>query len=785
MTNQNDIVLWGCNPKPLASYLKALGIFRLLTEQFDSETLCSWNNISFVIHSHYRFDDIAQFLLTQYRPTPIISPWSGRAGFLEGENAENSNRKGPQIIATVANSEGVRFKPYRDILIQIGQTEVIQRLNSTRSMIKRLEKNKQKEKSSFSHNDDMELRRSKSEEKTLKKQLLISLRAEMSDEYLSWLDACIALGSNESFSTPLLGTGGNEGSMDYSINHLSDLTGLIDPDSDTPSERAISDLDSALLGTPQALATHTNPGFLNPNTVGGANMGQGYSGFTGDNAWNTVLMLEGVMFFAVAATKRLETGNNAKPSFPFVVDALLAGHGGIADGESTRPEFWAPLWERPITLGELKAVLGEGRATLKSRSVKNGLDMVSAVNTLGINRGLTGFQRFGFFERRGKGYYVATPLSKVQATMNRSASWINDMEEDNWLSKFRTYSNKKSSPKRFSSLCRKLDDALFVIAQCNSTSQVQSIFTILGEIQESLSILTAKTRKEAGLQPIPILSAKWIEHPDNYNSPAFRIALALAGLRGSTQTPLPLRAQWYPVHPRTNDWIENTCKSAHKDPFCQVRLHTLKKGEFPGTLIALLERRLWLGERLRSAQSESTDSGSVHASSEKTIQNSKLLGSSASVGLRDWLDFIQDDRMDRDIAALLPGLMLCKIPKIKSNPKDETNAPGAYGLLKLALTPDNQLQELGYPPTNGHMPIPKGLVTRLASSQANCAIETAWRRLRASGLNPVGMLGALPRLSGIDPRRAAASLLIPLNFHANQVLAERLLKKPEPLDDAA
>lgn len=46
-----DILLEGCTSRPLASYLKALGILRLVGEQRDAHACGAWRNGCFVLSS--------------------------------------------------------------------------------------------------------------------------------------------------------------------------------------------------------------------------------------------------------------------------------------------------------------------------------------------------------------------------------------------------------------------------------------------------------------------------------------------------------------------------------------------------------------------------------------------------------------------------------------------------------------------------------------------------------------------------------------------------------------
>lgn len=50
-TMANEIYLNGCTPVPLAHYLKALGVLRLVSEQKDPDAAGYWHNECFVLRT--------------------------------------------------------------------------------------------------------------------------------------------------------------------------------------------------------------------------------------------------------------------------------------------------------------------------------------------------------------------------------------------------------------------------------------------------------------------------------------------------------------------------------------------------------------------------------------------------------------------------------------------------------------------------------------------------------------------------------------------------------------
>lgn len=86
-----SLPLPGCSPTPLAHYLNALGVLRLLSGQLPSDAprpLGSWQGETFVLHTTVDRAGLEQFFRQEYQPTPILAPWNGGSGFFEGDNQD-------------------------------------------------------------------------------------------------------------------------------------------------------------------------------------------------------------------------------------------------------------------------------------------------------------------------------------------------------------------------------------------------------------------------------------------------------------------------------------------------------------------------------------------------------------------------------------------------------------------------------------------------------------------------------------------------------------------------
>ena len=80
-------LLKGCRRAPLAHYLKALGILRLLVEQrADCDSRGWWDGETFCLLSDLSREQLEAFFLERYKPTPLLSPWNKGCGFFKAND---------------------------------------------------------------------------------------------------------------------------------------------------------------------------------------------------------------------------------------------------------------------------------------------------------------------------------------------------------------------------------------------------------------------------------------------------------------------------------------------------------------------------------------------------------------------------------------------------------------------------------------------------------------------------------------------------------------------------
>jgi CRISPR-associated protein Csx17 len=304
-----------------------------------------------------------------------------------------------------------------------------------------------------------------------------------------------------------------------------------------------------------------------------------------------------------------------------------------------------------------------------------------------------------------------------------------------------------NAPARLGALGRRLDDALFDLAANGTATQVQAVLIVLGEV---LAYAAHSPAAREALRPLPPLDPNWIEAADDGSS-EFRIAAALAGLRADGDD-LPMRLHFAPVDDKGSGWTDLAPQ------------FVWGAGSLVDNLVAILRRRLMEAGRHQ-------------------LQD-KPLASTIRAELADVMAFLAATADDARIAGLLAGLVHVRaFVRFAPRRLDPPNVPLPYAVLNPLFGARSVLVELGALGPDAAFPIPAGLLGRLLDrSKAGIkdATEMAARRGRASGMSPAIQPGSAP---GIDGRRLAAALLIPIGNRAMRQILERAY--PNALADIA
>lgn len=714
----SPLKLFGCAPIPLAHYLKALGILRIVAEQLDTNVKAAWRDDCLELHSCVTRDALVKFIGSKFRPSPVLAPWNGGSGFYPKDNN--------QALVAIEGSKVERFAPFRAGIA------------AARHELETLGLDAKPD----------------GEAKAL---LLNSCRNSFPEAALDWLDAVLVIGQEGAKFPPLLGTGGNDGRLEFTNNFMQRITEVIDVATGEPAPESERWLLASLFGeTAPGLTIKAPIGQFFPGAAGGANATSGFDGSSAVNPWDFILMIEGALLFAATSVRRLESSGDGALVYPFCVRQTGVGYASAtgADESEARCEMWLPLWERPVSLPELRAIFGEGRAQVRGRPARNGVDFAQAVVTLGVDRGISAFQRYGFQVRNGLSYF-ATPLERLVVRRNQRADLLADIQL--WHDRLRQKAGPKANPEPPASVARalnQLERRILELCRDGGRGTLLAVLASLGAAERALAKSFRWTTSNY-LKPLRGLSPGWLDLADD-GSPEFRLASALASVGA------PLGRDWLWFRQHLEPITMGSAKSRSwanwaEQPGNDVVWHD---GDLVAALNSILSRRLvrfekagtggWCDIATRYARLDDITAFIEGRLNETFLAD--LLWGIACVG--------SDDSDSGDVEALV------------GSPSADSGAaavPSAfYALIKLCH----------HGATSGEQRIPlvPAIAHRAMNGDGKGASELASRRLTASGCSPLVKL--LP-VSGEVARRTVAAMLFPISTRDFRILKQSITYKPK------
>ena len=350
------IILRGCTPEPMAAYLKALAVLRLVSEQVDPQARAWWRGDVFWLESSLDEDLLVQFFLDRFSPTPIVGPWNGGSGFYEGDRRDG--------LEAILGSAAERFHEYRETIRMIESLpEMPQKGLRVEELLQRVEsaaeKSTGKKRGALiklldgARNalpaDAQEIMRSSVEDlkgkgtaklvaalKKLRTEvnrrsrasgkggIVQACRSRLCDRAVDWMDAAVIFGlDSEPHYPPVLGTGGNEGRLDYTNAFMDRVAELLLRPRTKISEGL---LRNALFGEATSNLEVNSVGQYDPGRAGGYNQGPEVE--TKEipvNPWNFVLTMEGAVAWCSGVARRQGISAAQRTSSPFTVRSRAVG----------------------------------------------------------------------------------------------------------------------------------------------------------------------------------------------------------------------------------------------------------------------------------------------------------------------------------------------------------------------------------------------------------------------------------------------------------------------------
>lgn len=482
-------VLEGCTSTSLSNYLKSLGLLRILSEQTEFRITGYWEHEKFIIETDMEKNEIIEFILKEYAPTPILIPWS-----------YNKYQKTIKKLEEITGDK--RFTMYEKLIKEV--KTVIDEFEGIQI---------KKEDDGKNRMDDV-----------IKKQkdLFLKLcRNMLSDEIIRWLDTVFVLTDNDTKYASILGSGGNDGNYDMAENFVAKLVLLL---SNSKKESIESEkwLKHALFEEIHTLQTGSVIGH-NPDGDGktAPNAGMGFTGKSLSNPWDYVLMMEGTLLFAGNMTRR-QSASSGKAAFPFSTNISSVGYATTSDGEKNRGEIWVPIWKNPTTYVELSHIFKEGRVRLGRRQAETGTEFARAVVSLGTERGIDEFNRYCVMQRKGDAH-LYIHAGKIRVACDSRINLLEDIDE--WYKEIAKESKKKNATESLKRLIRNHDAAVLNYCKYRKEAHMLEILISVGRIHRRVS----RYEKSKILQR---LSPEWIEKCYD-GSIEFRLATSLASIQSA------------------------------------------------------------------------------------------------------------------------------------------------------------------------------------------------------------------------------------------------------------
>jgi CRISPR-associated protein Csx17 len=713
--------LTGCAPAPLASYLKALGVLRLVSEQADPSARGFWQNESFSLQTALTADELAEFFLAKYAPTPLVDPWNRGSGFL------SSNDKAATNLAVFENSTAPRFAPFRAGIRQTREIPLLAEMQKFADTKKEFEKTKP--------------------------HFIKQCRLRWRGSLLEWLDAAIIIGTagtDLSLAWPsLLGTGGNDGRLDFTDNfrqRFLDLFDIAKPDAPPNSETAAL-LQHALFGSAATGSGDYAIGQYAPGNAGGANSSNGLTGKANVNPWDFVLFMEGAVLFAAAASRRLGAAGVSGASAPFALRADAVGHASVSAKEkSARGEQWFPLWERPASLREIRALLAEGRAQLGRATAREPVDMARAIARLGVARGITAFTRYGYIERNGQANF-AVPLGRWRVAAQPRQNLLADL--DAFLRRLSREAAGERATARLATVARNLNDAVLAVAADGSQpANWQTVLAALADA-DALAAALPPDKNKVGILPSGKLRPEWLDAADD-GTAEFRLAAAFASQPNVRRHFLPLNKFGNALDPQATAGV-----------VCNGR-------DFTADALALLDRLLVesAGAPTRAHPQIAVQfavAGDIAAIHDGSLDPAKILTLARTLMALDWRTLAEQRKLPlapapAPLAPPAPPQVLCSPFTAKKPPSPPLD--DAFALFRFCLAPSHWRTGI---------PVRPDIFRRLAAGDLAAASRQAAAHLRAHGLVPPINLAAG------DARRLAAALAFPLSTRTRDTLARAFI----------
>lgn len=749
--------LEGCRPTPLAHYLKALGILRLVAEQADATARGWWAEDVFHLATKLSADDLIRFFGERVQPTPMAAPWLPRSGFSES----SSHSKTREFLEEIIQCEDERFDVFREWYTNI-------------------------RKLAMSECSDLD------SPDQLRNHKFISLARSVAPPAVrGWIDSCV-ISDSDSISYPaVFGSGGNEGSGSYLANFYVAICAVL--------VRKLDDFQNAIFG--RSTYNSELQKFVKAN---GFNSGH-FAESLGEDPSTYFLALEGIVLLKASFSRKWNehseasvAGTGASLAAPFSVANSMVGYPSSCNADSVtlrqgaktpgRGEQWFPLWSRPATVREVNETFRLARCQLMRRRVARSSDFLRSIARNGTNNGITSFARYGYFQRNG-GNHMAVPLGVVKVQPRANQKLLDEVAT--WVDRLGRIANGKNASNSLLRFQRNCEESIVLCTQKPDARSFLALLITTSDAEDQF-IRSPKYSADANARPIPRLSHGWIElllaDPALSCDIEFRLALSLSAQFGNLSSReeaneedrVPMRDFWLPLDRNRVNFLKGERGLAIGPGQCAIGLPLEK------ALTKIFQRRL-----------HDVDQG-------KGAQNApfQLIRNSLGASLEQIQAFINGNVDDAKILSMARALMAIDFRNARDRHTDAAKRDASsndstfkrehsplagmatYGVMRLAFGGGSK-RKGGIRITESnevHVQADATTFNRLVAGDLNGALARAIRRASISGLRPRIQVAVG---AASFARRIAASLCFGVSDSVMTRLALGLTSPTIPLHEPA
>ena len=371
-------------PEPLASYLAGLGLIRVIGEQADPAATAAWTPDGLAITTTVA--DIAAWLAGQYVPTPVLSPWNNGSGF---------GAKDKEPLRALEQNAGT--PPPRGLAEGRDPAGSGGRRQGTRAGL-----------DCEGHGGGQEPGQS-------------GIPQPLPGRVLPWIDAAVVLAGETTIFPPLLGTGGNDGRLDFSTNFHQRLAGGLGT---SAQERRRGRLGRPATCSPAPRPSSSPAPPSASSTPAGAGRPRVVALRRGSSLVNPGVRTARRRSVAVRGERRPAEPARRGPGRRCRSRCPLTGRlGSGAAGEESRGEVWAPVWTRELHTRRRSGSCSPRRER-RGTVVPPGAQSTSTPRPgpLAWREGSTSSPAYGLQRRNGLAF-TAVPLDRIDVREGPKSGW--------------------------------------------------------------------------------------------------------------------------------------------------------------------------------------------------------------------------------------------------------------------------------------------------------------------------------------------------------------------------